>query len=311
MRSHRQIGHAPIDLQCSETFCYTGWCKAAVLPERDEHMDKIDNELADLIDEYLNINTLVDDEPEGDCIGVAKCPDGDRTGYHTDECNDWFWSRYRGTGTIPKSTGAKSFTWSKCRHEQKPYTLSDGTVILCSSHHRRAIELEPDLACYLDGIWKPATVAFHLGWQDYGLPYLSMTQVHVIAEELLAAARSGKRVEIGCIGGHGRTGTFLAILDLMTMETPDAQLAMDRVWDLYCKHAIESKEQEWYIEAWAADLRGEELPPKPVKPAPAPKVSEVKDTVTINGKTVPKPKRAKVERKARTTSKNNPKRGKR
>lgn len=268
-------------------------------------MDQIDNELADIIDEYLNDTKLSNDpDDEPDCIG-GKCTGAG--GKHTQECNDWFWSQYQNTGAIPKKSST-SFTWSKCRHEQKPYELSDGTIIHCSSHHRRPIEDEPDMACYLDGIWTPATLAFHIGWQDYGLPYVSMANVEIIAQELLAAARAGKRVEIGCIGGHGRTGTFLAILDLLTMETPDAETAMARVWSLYCKHAIESEEQEWYISAWAADLRGEELPPKPERKVWVPKAAAdapVKDTVTINGKTVSKPKGAKSDRKARQTNKNN------
>lgn len=259
--------------------------------------------VSDAIDEALSDHLAAEDKKDADdFVGIGWCVKGCpalKGGVHNQECDDEFWARNKIKGGGSKDSG--TFSWSKCRHEQKPYTLSDGTVILCSSHHHRDADMEPDLACYLDGIWTPATVAFHLGWQDYGLPYLSMEKVRVIADELLAAARSGKRVEIGCIGGHGRTGTFLAVLDLMTQPEGqrDAAATMKRVWAEYCSHAIESKDQEWYIEAWAATLDDKPVPAQPVKPKPQPKpIKMLPEKKAAAPKAKSKAKRKQSNRKA-------------
>lgn len=262
------------------------------LTDEFEDVDPVD------VDAALDYGNDLDDclmDPE--CLNLPA-------GKHSAACNEWWWKQDQDdkTAATGVSSFGKSFTYSKCRHEQKPYTLSDGTVILCSSHHYRDADQEPDLACYLDGIWKPRTVAFHLGWRDYGLPEMSMEKVRIIADELLAAARSGKRVEIGCIGGHGRTGTFLAILDLLTQPEGerDAEATMKRIWADYCGQAIESKDQEWYIAMWAAELDGKPIPPQPVKPKPAP--APIK--MLPEPKAQPAPKGSKAARKAKRKQKN-------
>lgn len=52
--------------------------------------------------------------------------------------------------------------------------------------------------------------------------------------------RSGKSVFVGCIGGHGRTGLFLAAL---TNHMTGAKDAISIVRKKYCKKAVESTKQ--------------------------------------------------------------------
>jgi hypothetical protein len=60
--------------------------------------------------------------------------------------------------------------------------------------------------------------------------------IHYLAAELTA----GKKVHVGCIGGHGRTGTVLsALVKVMTGEAD----ATTYVREHYCKKAVESKSQ--------------------------------------------------------------------
>lgn len=292
--------------------------EAALLPERDDamtdetntdQMNLLDKEIDSLVAAYLERQGLTDPfdlEPEDDedwddldeCFHDAECCNG----RHSSRCDARFWEDHDQTilsglssdgsfGNLPAATPGMSWTAYKHEHKQEPFCLPDGTVIHCSSHHHRGYEDEPDLACYMDSIWTPATVAFHLGWKDYGLPYLSIEQVHVIADELLAAARAGKKVEIGCIGGHGRTGTFLAILAVLC--TPegeaDAKAIIANIRQTYCSRAVETAEQEWYVAVWAAAHNGQPAPEKPKPPvkitkAPAPAVKKADPIANLKKK---------------------------
>ena len=63
---------------------------------------------------------------------------------------------------------------------------------------------------------------------------------------LLARARAGDAVEIGCLGGHGRTGTALACLAVLTGTAPDEAVAWVR--RRYCDHAVETDAQRAFVE---------------------------------------------------------------
>lgn len=59
--------------------------------------------------------------------------------------------------------------------------------------------------------------------------------------DVLDRAGQGQRVEVGCLGGHGRTGTALACLAVLT-GTPAAD-AVDWVRANYCYKAVEADSQ--------------------------------------------------------------------
>src|SRR5918995_563824 len=67
----------------------------------------------------------------------------------------------------------------------------------------------PDHGLYLDPRWRPPWDHDHLDWPDFGVPDDPVPVVAAL-RSLLDRARAGERVEVGCLGGHGRTGTALA-----------------------------------------------------------------------------------------------------
>lgn len=56
--------------------------------------------------------------------------------------------------------------------------------------------------------------------------------------------QGGKNVHVGCIGGHGRTGTVLSAIIAELLEEADA---IQYVRQHYCKKAVESKEQVEFL----------------------------------------------------------------
>lgn len=158
-------------------------------------------------------------------------------------------------------------TYVKCRHYGEMVALPDGTMIMCSSEHKRKDDVpKPDFGCYMMASWEPDWLAYWLNWTDYGLPKMSMETVLLIVDDLLARSRSGQVVEIGCMGGHGRTGSLLALLIMRASSDTGPEAAMEYVWENYCTEAIEGSKQKWYIEAFHCWMNGLPLPEQPITP---------------------------------------------
>lgn len=131
-----------------------------------------------------------------------------------------------------------------------PVVLPDGTEVIAVSFGSAAPyarEVLPDFGLYLDERWEPPWPHEHLDWPDYGIPEDSDLVVATF-ESLLVRARSDQRVEIGCYGGHGRTGTALACLAVLCGQPPDE--AVDWVRTRYCERAVETAEQEAFIRSF-------------------------------------------------------------
>jgi protein-tyrosine phosphatase len=134
------------------------------------------------------------------------------------------------------------------RHRHRSLVvLPDGTSIMAVSFDAddpytrgRA----PDYGLYLDHRWQPPWPHDHLDWPDFGIP-ASTAPVVVALGSVLDRARAGRRVEVGCLGGHGRTGTALACLAIMTGHP--AHDSVDWVRTAYCASAVETPEQETFV----------------------------------------------------------------
>lgn len=102
----------------------------------------------------------------------------------------------------------------------------------------------PDYGLYLDHRWQPPWPHDHLDWPDFGVPD---DAGHVVAalRSVLARARAGERVEVGCLGGHGRTGTALACLAILGGQPAGDAVAWVRA--NYCTRAVETAEQEAFV----------------------------------------------------------------
>lgn len=150
-----------------------------------------------------------------------------------------------------------------CRHYGEEVVFPDGTKIWASSvHDRKDDDPVPDFGCYMDTMWHPEWISFQLTWTDRRLPKVPMGQVLWMVDYLLDLARGGHVVEIGCIGGHGRTGTLMAVMALKA-GAGNAEAARNFVRERYCKQAIESDVQEWYVDAVDAHLKGLPIPEQP------------------------------------------------
>lgn len=121
-------------------------------------------------------------------------------------------------------------------------TFADGTTVvgvrfLVDDPYTR--EQPPTFGLYFDEHWAPPWDHAHLPWIDFGVP--DATELHVALEDLLDRSRRGERVEVGCLGGHGRTGTALACLAVLTGTPPSEAVAWVRT--TYCHKAVETEEQ--------------------------------------------------------------------
>lgn len=83
-----------------------------------------------------------------------------------------------------------------------------------------------------------------IDWDDWGIPNMKLADWQALLESL---RMTNMDVAIACNGGHGRTGTALAILAyLMGIET---KTPIAYIRKAYCKKAVESTKQFQYIKA--------------------------------------------------------------
>jgi hypothetical protein len=132
----------------------------------------------------------------------------------------------------------------------------NGARVLGSSIFERRDD-DPDRAygLYLDARWQPTWPADLIAWRDFGLP----EHPEVAARQITAAfarAREGELVEVGCLGGSGRTGTVLACMAVLAGIPPTEAVAWVRA--TYRADAVETSEQEewvrWFAQ-WAESHR--------------------------------------------------------
>ncbi len=158
-----------------------------------------------------------------------------------------------------------------CRHWRGPVDLLDGAVVFASAwfdrpSRGRVVDMDwPDVGFYLDGSWASAALVCSPGfrppfarrprgrivvypWPDLGVPR-DPRRFRRALRWLLEQASEGRRVEIGCAGGHGRTGSTLA--GLLVLQGLSPQEAIRRVRRTYCEEAIESAEQSAMIQQLA------------------------------------------------------------
>lgn len=128
-----------------------------------------------------------------------------------------------------------------------PIVMPDGTVVTAVSYGSAepyGRDVLPDFGLYLDERWRPPWPHEHLDWPDFSVPD-DPAVVAAALELLLERSRSGQRVEIGCYGGHGRTGTAIAGLAILCGHAPDEAVSWVRA--TYCERAVENEEQETFV----------------------------------------------------------------
>lgn len=136
---------------------------------------------------------------------------------------------------------------AQIHQHQDLVVLPDGTPITAASFP--AVEpyqrdRKPEFGLYLDPKWNPPWRHAHLEWPDFGVP-TQIDQVLVTLGAALERARAGQLVEVGCIGAHGRTGTALACLAILSGVAPVDAVGWVRT--SYCAHAVETPEQAAFV----------------------------------------------------------------
>jgi len=179
----------------------------------------------------------------------------------------------------PKTTAATtaySYTRYLCDHWQDTFGLLDGLNVYASAWSDRPwgystpadkikqdISFVPDIGFYLDELWtankivttggfvppwlepEPEGVLVSFPWIDRSVP-LDVEQFVKVLRWLLGEIKDGKRIDIGCMGGHGRTGTMLACL-LVAQGMP-ANEAVKKVRSEHCSEAIETQGQIAFVQ---------------------------------------------------------------
>lgn len=145
------------------------------------------------------------------------------------------------------------------QHEHAPYevhrhrtpvTLPSGVELWAVSFdagdpYRR--DRAPDFGLYLDERWAPPWEHARVPWPDFGVPS-DLDALRDGLSAVRARAKAGDRVEIGCLGAHGRTGTALACLAILDGHAPNSAVAWVRA--NYCERAVETPEQEAFVRAF-------------------------------------------------------------
>lgn len=85
-------------------------------------------------------------------------------------------------------------------------------------------------------------------WPDLGAPSLTREWWQAFVEWLFSIEAETDMV-IYCMGGHGRTGTALLLLALLSGAVPDGEEPLEWLRDHYCMDAVETLTQIDYIAA--------------------------------------------------------------
>ena len=129
-----------------------------------------------------------------------------------------------------------------CSHWRQRVELLDGVTVYASALRDRRLDSDvtPDETLHLDRRWGDP----HFPWEDMGVPD-DMTAFREAVLRALRSAEQGRVVEIGCLAGHGRTGTTLACL--LVLQGMDASSAIDRIRREYCPRAVETDKQMDFV----------------------------------------------------------------
>jgi hypothetical protein len=149
-----------------------------------------------------------------------------------------------------------------CHHDLDEVTLPSGLTLYASAWSAVAWKRDytPDVGVYFDSSWMPTDCfSYMIGWQDYGLPTVPAQDVVRLARAVLNHAEWGEVVEVGCLGAHGRTGTFLAICTILDSPSYGYKRAIAHVRDNHCKKAVETQSQETYVKRISGMLRRGEV----------------------------------------------------
>jgi hypothetical protein len=122
----------------------------------------------------------------------------------------------------------------------------DGTAVRASPLSARGAEA-CDFGLYLDARWAPTWPAVLIEWEDFGQPRDGAAAAAAI-RDAFARASAGEIVEVGCVGGLGRTGTVLACMAVLAgVPAADAVAWVRSNWDVRAVETAAQKDwTQWF-----------------------------------------------------------------
>ena len=197
--------------------------------------------------------------------------------YNYTNVSDWDWNDvYDSPSGAIQRYGART-SYVTCHHHMAPFSFegldNTYTVHLSGSSHLSQAPGVPELptvGVYLDEGWFRGRLAtnsgvvldlaqpecLYVGWQDFGTVELDLLD-EAVGWVLPYVYDKKSVIEIACIGGHGRTGSFLAAL--MIREGWTATDAIGYIRGGYCTKAVESLGQEDMLEQYEKKLKGVDI----------------------------------------------------
>jgi protein-tyrosine phosphatase len=134
------------------------------------------------------------------------------------------------------------------RHWRNPIKVGDYLVLVSSlegyESNRERSSPDPDFGVYLDEGWSSVEIGYPhqlYFWPNRGA--IELPKFASIVDAIIEKVKEGEMVDIGCMEGHGRTGTVLAGL-MMKLENLSAQEAITAVQERHCPDAIEADIQK-------------------------------------------------------------------
>jgi hypothetical protein len=223
-------------------------------------------------DAYLKVvPNLDDEEAEGVWVPVSEAAEIQEATAIVPKCtcdgppNGKYTTHTNVCPACPPEQRTQYQGYKVCTHVRDPFDIGSGVLVYASAA-RDAKDYDPDLVkygIYASSDWIPDIMmspgfivpwaerlsipinTVKLDWPDYKTPTLPIELLQDVLEWAVQEAATGVGVEVGCMGGHGRTGTMLALLAVTNGADPIT--AHECVKQLYCKHAIESESQAKYI----------------------------------------------------------------
>jgi hypothetical protein len=152
-----------------------------------------------------------------------------------------------------------------CSHFRVPIQVDGGYMLASSQRDWQAdgkSTFSPTAGVYLDSSWirrlgivghaintNAGFPALLVDWPDMGVPKLNYLRTAVDWTKWYL--KQGGKVEVACIGGHGRTGTFLAVL--LREYGFSAHDAVEVVRKAVCSNCIETQKQIDLIVKWGKE----------------------------------------------------------
>lgn len=180
--------------------------------------------------------------------------------------------------TKPAAPKVAAAPYVQCHFKHPPYPVLEGFTVLGGSGISPHIK-DCDVYCSLDHQgqssmpWETGAVRFVWEIKNYGVPN-DVVGFKRMVDYLEAQIKAGKKVHVGCMAGHGRTGMVLAALRMQMAGDKDAIM---HVRNNYCDQAVETDAQiKWLMDHYGMNKAPPRVKKYAAKPAGAAGQSFVK-----------------------------------